>query len=383
METEIQLSLADATGIAMEHAKAGRNVEALATYEAILVAHPDDTNALTNAGILMCQVGRLPDGIAALERAHALLPGNEAVRANLATAYRLTCQSWASGHSRDFMIGCVRKLMALEPDNEPFRANLETLLAYNELPAMFSDYEPGRDPATAGKTILIACMPKSGSSWLVNAVRNLSGFMQAQFANACIENEQELYLPAVRYWFKHDVVVQQHCRASAPNLHLVQAYGMKPVVLVRDLFDTLVSMRDFWDAGAVRNSFLYPDWNALDKDAKHDALVRHLAPWYVQFFVSWAMAERKGDVAPLWVRYEDMIPNKPETLFRVAEFCGLGADEAKIARTIAAVDGDKASTRFNKGVAGRGQAAFTDEQKDTVRALTRAFPSVDFSPIGL
>ncbi len=377
------MSLWEATKLATEHALAGRAEPALAAFEAILAVRADDVNALTNGGILMCQVGRIKDGIEALERAHALDPSDGGVRANLATAYRHAGQSWGGSLPREYTIDCVRKLLALEPSNEPFRSNLETLLAYSDYPARLSDYEPGRDPAAVGRTILIACMPKSGSSWLANAVQRLSGFVTAQYANAFVENEQELYLPAIRYWTKRDTVVQQHCRASAPNIHLVQAYGMKPVVLVRNLFDTLISMRDFWDGGAVRNSFLYPDWESLDEDGKHDALVRHLAPWYVQFFVSWSLAERKGDVNPLWVRYEDMIPNKEATLARISDFCGLGADDAKIAQTIAEVDGDKSATRFNKGIEGRGEAALSDAQMDIVRALTRAYPSIDFSPIGL
>ncbi len=383
MVKETRIPLADAMKIALDHALNGRSAEALAAYEAIAAVAPDDVNVLTNLGTLRCQMGDPARGIPALEYAHTLAPGDGAVRGNLVAAYRAALQTWNGLASRDEMIAYSRKLLRLQPGEEAFRGNLESLLAYGELPAVLADYEPHRPPESIGRTILIACFPKSGSSWLVNAVQSLSGFASAQYGNAFVENEQELYLPAIRYWFGRDKVVQQHCRASAPNVHLIQAFGMQPVVLIRNLLDTLVSMRDFWDAGAVRNSYLYPDWNGLDQETKHDALVRHLAPWYVQFFVSWVLAERKGDVAPLWVRYEEMIPGKAETLRRIADFCGLDAEDAKIAATIAAVDGDREATRFNKGVAGRGQTAITDAQKDAVRALTDAYPSIDFTPIGL
>ncbi|MEK9646203.1 MAG: hypothetical protein VW547_11735 [Alphaproteobacteria bacterium] len=90
-----------------------------------------------------------------------------------------------------------------------------------------------------------------------------------------------------------------------------------------------------------------------------------------------------GELAPLWVRYKDMIPNKEDRLKSVAKFCGLGASDADLAAAIAATDGDKEKTRFNKGVAGRGAEAFSVEQHEMLRSLTKPFPSIDFSPIGL
>ena len=50
---------------------------------------------------------------------------------------------------------------------------------------------------------------------------------------------------------------------------------------------------------------------------------------------------------------------------------------------IAAVESDKHKNRFNKGVAGRGQASLSQEQKEGIRALTRHYLSTDFSQLGL
>lgn len=383
METEIRLPLVEAMQLALDQAVNGRVDEALATYGAVLAADPQNLTALMNAGVLRCQAGTPSAGAEMLERALDLAPNDQAVRNNLVAAYSQVAANWTVQGTREQAIVANRRLLQLRPDQEFHRTNLEAVLAYTDGRALLSDYEPVRTAGDIGRTILIACMPKSGSSWLVNAMTALSGYPIAHFANAFLENEQELYFPAVRRHAAENSVVQQHCRASAPNIHLIQAYAMTPVVLVRNLLDTLISMRDFWDAGAVRNSFLYPDWESLDLDAKHDALVRHLAPWYIQFYVSWALADRKGDVELLWVRYEDMIPDKAGTLRRIADFCGLDAADAQIDACIAEVDGDRARTRFNKGIAGRGDEAFTPVQKDLVRDLTRAFPSIDFSPIGL
>lgn len=381
---ETRVGLGDALTHALTLAQAGRIPEALDVYGAILNELPDNLAALTNVGVLYCQQGNFANGADMLERALALDPGDDCVRQNLVAAYRAAWQSINVFEDKLRSVHILRRMLALIPEEAAVhRLNLEMLLAYSGERAVLSDYAPALAEDRLGKTLLIACMPKSGSSWLVSAMQKVSCFPTASLAHGFVENEQELYLPAILHWAQADKVVQQHCRASAPNIHLVQAFGMKPVVLVRNLADTLISMRDFWDNGAVRNSFLYPDWDSLDLDSKHEALVHHLAPWYVQFFVSWAMAERKCEVEPMWVRYEDMIPNKAETLSSIAAFAELPAGPAEIEAAIRAVDGDKAATRFNKGVAGRGAEAFTPAQHEMLRALTRPYPSIDFSPIGL
>ena len=201
--------------------------------------------------------------------------------------------------------------------------------------------------------------------------------------NAYIENEQELYLPAIRYMARTDKIVQQHCRASTPNIHLIQAFDMKPVVLVRNLFDTLVSLMDFWDGTAVRNSYFYGNWRDFDRDAKLETLTGHVAPWYVSFFASWKMAEGSGSLDPYWVTYETMMSNKTETLMTVMTFAGLAPDAQKIDGLVSNLEANRQSTRLNKGVSGRGDDAFSADQKSRIRDLTNAFPDIDFSPIGL
>jgi tetratricopeptide (TPR) repeat protein len=377
------ITLGEAMAQALEHAQSGNLRAARDLYGDILRSDPENPDALCNMGVVAMQMGDWEDGSLYLEKALKVRPGDGQVMSNLHVAYtHLSCQAQARDDKLD-MIGWYRKLMSLGVHLEPTQVNLLGALSYADQPGLLSDFNTAVTPEALGKTILVACMPKSGSSWLVSAIHNLTGFPDARLSLAFIENEQELYPPAAAYWATASKVVHQHCRASSPNLKLIQAYGMHPIVLVRNLADTLVSMRDFWAQGAVRNSFHYGDWDNLDETMKHDTLIQHLGPWYIQFFVSWVLAEQKGEASPLWVRYEDMTPNKEDTLKSVADFCGLGASDADVAAAIAATDGDKVKTRFNKGVAGRGAETFSVEQHEMLRSLTRPFPSVDFSPIGL
>lgn len=379
----IQMSLADALAKALSMAQSGDLEGACRLYGDVLTSVPDNVTALMNLGVVRLQRGEGDEGIRLLERARELAPEDETIRGNLFNAYTVKCGLAQANGDWVAALRETRNLIALGGASPAHLTNLQGFLSYTETPAILSDYQPDIEAENLGRTVLIACMPKSGSSWLVSAVLKLSGFQQAFLSNAYIENDQDLYPPFVASLAGTDKVVHQHCRATAPTLHLVQAYGMTPIVLVRNLADTLVSMCDFWGHGAVRNSFYYGDWDSLDQETKHDTLIQHLGPWYLQFYVSWKLAESKGDAAPLWVRYEDMIPDKPGTLRKVAEFCNLAVSAEEIAAAIVASDGDREKTRFNKGVAGRGAETFTPAQLDRLRELTRPFPSIDFSPIGL
>ena len=49
-------------------------------------------------------------------------------------------------------------------------------------------------------------------------------------------------------------MTHQHCRATEANVQLMQAFGIRPVVLVRDLHDVIVSLRDYFNGGAIRTA---------------------------------------------------------------------------------------------------------------------------------
>ena len=65
------------------------------------------------------------------------------------------------------------------------------------------------------------------------------------------------------------------------------------------------------------------------------------------------------------------------------EFYGLKYSREVIAKTIEAVEADSRKNLFNKGVSGRGKTGLSEAQKERIRSLTRHYPSVDFSLIGL
>ena len=178
-------------------------------------------------------------------------------------------------------------------------------------------------------------------------------------------------------------MTQQHCRAADANIHLMQAFGIRPVVLVRNIFDCVMSLRDFYDQGAFHTSYFRADWPLLDEETKIDLLIENVIPWYFQFVASWDLAEKQQRLEILWLTYEDIVADKPASVLKVLEFYGLGASRPGLEERIRAIESEGRKIRFNKGVAGRGTSGLNNRQKEQLRRLTRFYPSTDFGRIGL
>jgi len=217
--------------------------------------------------------------------------------------------------------------------------------------------------------ILIACMPKSGSTFLSDVISQLPGFQRALLYPASDRREQELDEYCLREVDAHDYVAQSHCRHSEWTDEMRRTYGLKPVVLVRSLLDVIVSLRDH----VRKQSPIWPMFYAepahadLD-DARLELMLARLAtPWYVNFYMGWRQAR-----GALMVSYEQLIRAPTQTVSEIVAFSGAVCSEAEVAEAVERVCGVGRS-RLNVGVAGRGASL----RPETIRAVLEL---LDFYP---
>ena len=277
---------------------------------------------------------------------------------------------------------CCRKSISVFPSPGSY-VNLTNSLAAAGQPAMLSDFTIEIRPEQLGRHLFIACVPKSASTFLKNLLVDVTGYRDLFTVYAAGQSEHEIYLPTLRESAQLDTVTQQHCRASDANVHLMQGFGIRPVVLVRNIFDSVISMFDFYNKGAFQTSYFRADWLALDDETKIDLLIENVIPWYFQFVASWDLAEKQKRLELLWLSYEDLIADKPESVSKVLEFYGLGASRQGVEQRVREIESEERKIRFNKGVAGRGKLGLNDRQKEQIRRLARYYPSTDFGRIGL
>jgi sulfotransferase family protein len=239
----------------------------------------------------------------------------------------------------------------------------------------------------SGPYVFLACMPRTASTFLSEALCELTGFKRVELADAYAENEQELDVPRLLDAYSYGSVTQQHVVANRRTIELMQRYSIRPVVLVRNVFDIVVSIRDFlYTEGCGKwPTFFCTDesFQALDDATQLEQIVELGLPWYFDFFVSWQEATRRQALDTLWITYEDAVADWEETMARIARFYGIEQDEEAIARALERTRARARSLRLNKGTSGRGETALHESARRRIEQYARFYPGVDFSLIGL
>ncbi len=227
---------------------------------------------------------------------------------------------------------------------------------------------------------LLACMPKSGSTWLANMIAQTLHIPMGILVPGYEAREQELDINRLLMHHQFSYVAQNHLRYSEPTHKLIQQFHLKPIVLFRNLFDAIVSLADFLPTqGANANTFgtfMREAQINASREEMIDLLVAYFVPWYIHFYLSWQHAP----VRHITVLYEDMLADPAQTLARIMAFYDVDASEEQIRQGIEKVA--SADTRRNKAVTGRGDQLST-EIKNRIRHYTKFYKDTDFSPIGL
>ena len=277
---------------------------------------------------------------------------------------------------------CCRKAIGIYPSPSS-HVNLTNSLAMTRQRAELTDFTTDINEEQLGRHIFIACVPKSASTFLKNLLVSLTGYRDVFMVYAAGQSEHELYLPTVREIAHLDTVTQQHCRASDANIQMMQAFDIKPVVLIRNIFDSVMSLLDFYDKGAFYNSYFRADYPSLDEETKIDLLIDNVIPWYFQFVASWSLVEKQNRLEIFWLTYEELIAEKSSAIQNILKFYGLGAALRGVEQKIRETESEGRKIRFNKGVKGRGDARLSERQKERVRRLAKYHSATDFSRIGL
>lgn len=363
--------------------RAGALVEAEAKLRGVLETEPGHADALVNLGTLVASRGDFVEASEIYEKALRHKPDDRRVRDNLAEAHLQAGKKfWEQGKLGLALERC-RTAIEFRPDDISTRNILMHVLAASGEPARLTDYAADLAPGDIAQRIFVACMPKSGSTFLNLTLSVLTGWRETFLTFAFLQNEEEIYLPNLVAAARQNTVTQQHCRATEPNIQLLQAFDIRPVIQVRNLFDVVVSYTDFYDGGATFNSFFRGRWEGLDRPRRFDLIIDNWMPWYLSFYASWMDVSSSGRLDCHIVHYEDLHRDKPSVLKAIADFYDLGKSPAECQAAVDLIDSDRGQTRYNKGVIGRGTTELNDAQKARIRDLASYYPDIDFGPIGL
>lgn len=238
-------------------------------------------------------------------------------------------------------------------------------------------------PSKTNKT-LVACFPKSGSSYVSGTLAAILGTELLFIAGArknkrdrdiLLTNEQALTYVKLNSLSGKSFVSQAHCVATDINIGLIKYFDIKTIVLVRNIFDVCFSLRDHILNDVNRKQIVAvvsPEFPSWPEERQLDFIVDMYMPWYIKFYISWYNRSHS------MFTYESMVSNQVEFFKSLLEHCNLDASAYEIESKLNLDIQPKG--RLNKGVVGRGEK-LSQDQRNRVLNLMTYNPEVNFDLI--
>jgi hypothetical protein len=245
--------------------------------------------------------------------------------------------------------------------------------------------------------VLVACMPKSGSTFLSSLIANIPGFRREHVVpgykrreqEICVKKLEEAYLKTefLRTCWRNEELVnterprgfvtQMHLRYTEPTAEIIERYNLRTIVLVRNIFDIIVSLADHVRDSSPYMAMAYvsEEMRAMPEKEMHEFIVDMVVPWYLNFYRCWQDCDNKTVVT-----YERLTKAPLDALKETMRGVGIDVSLKKLRTAMERVE--SANIRLNKGIAGRGEA-LDGHLMDRVRHLCSYYPATDFSLIGV
>lgn len=178
--------------------------------------------------------------------------------------------------------------------------------------------------STGGPNIFVACSYRSGSTHIAHVLSDLLKFRPASMAGMHGEGMDtqninpftaKILLP---YGYQ---IFQQHCPASPSNVAILREGNINPIVTIRNIADTLVSIRErVMKFGPVLPGIIVTneivDW---PEKQQYHWLVSNVTPWLMQFYVSWVTA----DIPHMRVKFSTFFGDQVGTIKKMLEWLGM------------------------------------------------------------
>jgi hypothetical protein len=223
--------------------------------------------------------------------------------------------------------------------------------------------------------IFVAAMPKSASTFVANALSAATGFPQVQLVPEFGRRQAELCEIRMAENAGVDFIAKNHTRHSSFTEQLCDDYGVSMIVLIRSLFDVVVSMRDHVHRESPVSSVFYLEKQHINRsDVELEKMITMLAiPWYVSFYMGWRSC-KKAHV----VMYEEMITDPAKAIGDMLSFSGISVSKEQVAAGISKATGG-AGSRINVGKAGRGRS-LRPETVSTIMEMLSMYPEIQDDP---
>jgi hypothetical protein len=229
-------------------------------------------------------------------------------------------------------------------------------------------------PKAAGTFFRQAAMEAFGGGCLVRFTQAQGGRDGTPYLPNFISSYLDAERPAT--------VGHMHMQALPANRNFIEMFGIKPVIMLRDIPDMLASYWDMLVADPVAradglNCLIPQDFLSLGRDEKADFMIDIVAPWYASYFATWKSYHNDAPQTVCVLHYNEFQDDPAGTLFRALQHAGFQTERARCEAAIEKVWGNRGNFRFNKGVTGRGREYFSSAHLERLDRMLSLYKQLE------
>ena len=143
-------------------------------------------------------------------------------------------------------------------------------------------------------SVLLLFPPKAAGTYLRAAAIDAAGGELTRIVHAFGGRDATPYLPNFLKYFAEPptqpvMVSHVHMQAFPANRRFIEAFDLKPVIMLRSVPDMLCSFIDMLNTEPLSpelwlNAMIPQDFPSRDADAQADFVIDMVAPWYASYF---------------------------------------------------------------------------------------------------
>lgn len=248
----------------------------------------------------------------------------------------------------------------------------------------FADYLRGL--GRSRPSVLLAFPPKAAGTFFRSAVIVAINGQLLRTAHANGGRDSAFYMPTFILYYAGNtpaatMVSHVHMQALPANRHFIEAFDLKPVIMVRSIPDMLASYCDMLEADPATpdnwlNMLLPSGFAQMDLATRADFLIDMVGPWYASYFATWFDYAAAAPERVCILHYRDFAADSATALEKVLAHSGVPRSPAECRLAIKNVWSERTQFRYNKGVEGRGRQRFTPEQLARLGRMLDYYPGL-------
>lgn len=201
--------------------------------------------------------------------------------------------------------------------------------------------------------IVIVAPPKSGSTFLANVLSEALNWPVEKYANRQV-NDYTFDLETAKTLVGNPAVIHVHSLRTGEFARWLQAYNIEPIVLHRDIKDSIVSMYDH----KVKRQAIPRDYALaqLPFDQGVTEVAFEWAHWYRRFDTSWRTFGTH-------FQYDEVVNSTYDVCRKILDTSNVACEDTMLYAAIDSIVNDLDRANFNVGRPGRGRMLPRNLQK--------------------